>query len=108
MNWNEIKEQFPMERGNMTTEQEIAFVDVCYEAYEAEGFSDVFSSPYSEDHIGDKFTVIGRVSPHKEEQPEKYLADLETLPLWIIRFEDGSEMAAYPEEIIPSEIKQFS
>lgn len=35
----------------------------------------------------------------------KYTSDLESLPAWMIQFDDGETMVAYPEEIIPSEIK---
>jgi hypothetical protein len=31
--------------------------------------------------------------------------DLEVLPVWKIQFEDGQIHEAYPEEIIPSEMK---
>ena len=58
-------------------------------------FNAIFDT-YKEYH-GKKFTVIGRSTEDD--------TDLTCLPMWKIRFEDGTETAAYPEEIIPSEIK---
>ena len=32
-------------------------------------------------------------------------SDLSSLPMWNIKFQDGTIIGAYPEEIIPSEMK---
>lgn len=99
MTWEEIKRKFPMYRDEMTESQENEFIDLCYQAYEQEGFSKVFWSQgrdYKERH-NQPFEVVGRVK-----QPE---ADTECLPMWKIKFKDGCVISAYPDEIIPREMK---
>lgn len=100
-----------MLREDMSREQEIEFVNKCYDKYEKEGFSKVFISPYdlkgNKNRNGTPFKVIGRIRPMSETDKGEDTADLETLPLWKIQFiSDGETMAAYPEEVIPSEIKE--
>ena len=95
-------------RDDMTKEEEKLFVDYWFNKYESEGFVKVFCSPYTftdeepTKYNGKKFEVVGRVKPLDEDE---HGADLECLPMWNIKFEDGHTMAAYPEEIISSEIK---
>lgn len=95
-------------REDMTVEEEKIFVNYWFDKYESEGFSKVFCSPFdfpdenSTKYNGKKFEVIGRVNPLDEDANGAYL---EFLPMWTIKFKDGYTMAAYPEEIIPSEIK---
>lgn len=69
------------------------FVDMWFANYETTGFLETFQSPYEQfqDRNGQKFTVIARV-------PD-FDCDLECLPKWIIRFEDGYATEGYPEEI---------
>ena len=95
-------------REDMTEEEEKIFVNYWFDKYESEGFAKVFYSPYNlmlgdlTKYNGKKFEVISRVKPLDEDENG---ADLECLPMWNIKFEDGHTAAAYPEEIIPSEIK---
>lgn len=100
MDWKEINEKYPNYRDSMTKEQERAFVADCFNAYENEGFSSKFWSPFGDysDRTGESFEVVGRCT-EKE-------ADLEALPMWNIKFTDGKIIGAYPEEIIPSEMKE--
>ena len=49
-----------------------------------------------------KFIVLGRVKYIKDDDSG---ADLECLPMWNIRFENGDTTAAYPEEICLAERK---
>jgi hypothetical protein len=74
--------------------KERRLVEKLFRKCEKSGFAETFWTPYTDhkDRIGQKFEVVRRV---KEGE-----ADLECLPLWIIRFEDGKEITAYPEEII--------
>lgn len=51
-----------------------------------------------EKYDNEPFMVIGRTS-FKD-------ADLQDLPMWDIKFEDGSKITAYPDEIILGEIKR--
>lgn len=98
-----------MERENMTREQEIEHVNDWFDKYEKEGFSKVFISPYEPNEEinrqGTPFKVIGRIKPITETENGNDTADLESLPLWKIEFEDKHTIIAYPEEIIPSEIR---
>lgn len=91
----------------MSEEQEKEFVNDCFDCYEQEGFSKVFwtqGGDYPE-YVGKPFTVVGRTPLWDENNKNQMTADLECLPMWNIRFEDGFVMAAYPEEIIPREMK---
>lgn len=98
--WKELNDAFPMYRDEMTEDQEQEFLENCYHLYEKEGFAKVFWSQggdYQEYHEK-SFTVLGRVKP-----PD---ADTECLPMWKIKFEDGKEISAYPDEIIPREMRE--
>jgi hypothetical protein len=50
--------------------------------------------------------VIGRIRPITETDNGDDTADLEVLPMWKIQFKDDGTMAAYPEEVIASEIRE--
>lgn len=82
----------------ISEENERECVEKLFTDCEEEGFSRTFFTPYSDhsDRIGQPFSIARRL--------EEEDADLECLPMWKIRFEDGTEIDAYPEEIIPSQI----
>lgn len=77
----------------------------CFDAYEHIGFADTFGTPYTSEkrYEGMKFTVLGRVKEITENKENGI--DLECLPMWNIRLENGDIMAAYPEEIRLAERK---
>lgn len=81
-----------------TTEELREYTNKCFDLYEKFGFMDIFLSPYESEqkYNGKRFTVLDRV---KEISEDKDGADLENLPMWYIRFEDGDIIPAYPEEI---------
>lgn len=112
MTWEELNEKYSMSREEMTEEQEKEFVDYCFDIYEEEGFAKVFISPYDLfpngviNRQGKPFKVLGRIRLLTEIDNGEDTADLESLPMWKIQFEDGETMGAYAEEIIPSEIKE--
>lgn len=90
-------------REDMTIEQERELVSDLFDVYEQEGFAPAFwsiSGDFSQ-RIGQHFTVVGR-APEYPQTKTPYSADLELLPMWTIRFKDGSLLSAYPDEIIPS------
>lgn len=93
-------------RDDMTKEREREWVDFCYEAYESDGFKDTFGTPYTGErkYVGMKFEVLGRVGEYPNDSKG---AVLECLPMWNIRLEDGTEIAAYPEEICLSETPEY-
>ena len=97
--WDQIKEKYPEDRSKMSEEMEKAFVNDCFDCYEQEGFAKKFWTPYSDyaDRIGQSFKVIGRCSAED--------SDLSVLPMWDIELPDGVVIVAYPEEIIPREMK---
>lgn len=99
-----------MLRENMSREEEIKYVNKCFAEYEKEGFSKIFISPYKMDDGVDRqgfsFEVLGRLRASSETDYGEDTADLECLPLWKIKFEDGKIIAACPEEIIKSEIRK--
>ena len=94
-----------IDREDMTPEELKAFINYWFDKYEQEGFSKVFCSPYNgeEEYNGKNYKVIDRAS-NIDEDPING-AELSCQPLWNIQFDDGTTMAAYPEEIIPSEIR---
>lgn len=104
MTWGNMKTKYPEHREDMSKEREEEFVSDCFDAYEREGFAKAFWSQCGDyKHLhGKHFEVIGRVPIYDRENNG---ADLERLPMWNIKFEDGFEMAAYPDEIIPREMK---
>lgn len=89
-------------REDLEIDREREFVKDCYDTYEYLGFANTFGTPYSGEkkYVGMKFTVLGRVNEFPQ---DKNGADLECLPMWNIRFENGDEMVAYPEEICLAE-----
>lgn len=58
------------------------------------GFRDTFTTPYTQhkDKEGQPFKVLRRCTLEE--------CDLECLPMWWIRFPDGTETCAFSEEII--------
>lgn len=73
------------------------FKDDCFRLYEQTGFLELFDSPYDDigggkhEHNGMRFEVIRRATPEE--------CDLEAMPLWLVKFENGDEAYCYPEEI---------
>lgn len=71
------------------------YADDTFALYESEGFhTDFFASQYSDSkkYDGRKFEVVRRCTTEDD-------FDLESLPAWLVRFEDGNELQAFPEEI---------
>lgn len=77
----------------MSDEELIEFKNDCYSLYEDSGFIELFDSPYDDEHEhnGMKFDVIRRAVIGE--------VDLEAMPIWFIKFENGDEAFVYPEEI---------
>ena len=101
MIYNSIKElnkNYP-ERDKQTFEEEISYVEDCFDTYESIGFADAFETSYADNakYDGESFAVVRRVSYVKDD------VDLEVLPMWRIRFAGGTEIDAYPEEICKAE-----
>ena len=86
---------------DVSIEQAREYVNHCFDLYEKEGFAKVYWTPYDDEdlteHIGKTFKVIKRMDESNY--------DLEILPVWKIQFDNGQVHEAYPEEIIPSEMK---
>lgn len=97
--WEDMKHKYPMERKEMTREQEQEWLADCYFLYEKEGFARCFWSQADDNkkYHEKPFIVIRRTE-------EKDGFDMECLPAWRIQFEDGEFLDAYPDEIIPSEM----
>lgn len=96
--WADIKRKYIGYREELSEKEEKEFVEDCFSLYEKEGFSGVFWSQgddYKEYH-NKKFEVMRRCTEDD--------SDLCCLPMWMIKFEDNKEIAAYPDEIIPSEM----
>lgn len=97
--WDEIKAKYPEYRDQMSEEREKEFVNDCFDCYEKDGFAKKFWSPFGDykDCIGQNFEVVGRCTTND--------SDLSVLPMWNIKFSDGTAIGAYPEEIIACEMK---
>lgn len=105
MTWAEMRVKYPGEyRDEMTEDCERAFVADCFDCYESESLSKRFWTQDGDyvEYVGKRFSVIGR-TPEWDRQGADG-ADLECLPMWRIRFEDGKEIDAYPDEIIVREM----
>ena len=78
---------------SMSDEQLREFKNDCYDLYEEAGFLDRFDSPYDEggEHNGMPFKVVRRADASE--------VDIEAMPVWFVRFENGDEAYCYPEEI---------
>ena len=100
LSWDEIERKYPEDRSEMSEEREMLFVNDCFECFEKEGFAKKFWSPFGDDkeRIGQSFKIVGRCSTKDP--------DLSSLPMWNIKFSDGTVIGAYPEEIIPREMKE--
>ena len=99
-NWLEFENKYKNKlRDFMNKEEEREFISDYCDCCEKEGFNKTFWTPYEEqkEHIGKKFMVLRRLT---EEE-----CFLEAMPMWKIEFEDGKTSGAYPEEIVPSEMK---
>ena len=74
------------------------FKEDCFSLYEQTGFLETFSSPYDElgEHNGMKFKVIRRAIEFRDGEGE---VDIESMPVWFVKFENGDEAYCYPEEI---------
>ena len=105
--WADMEIKYPDGRGNLSEENEKSFVEDCFKLYERKGFADRFWTPFVEnkEYIGMSFYVRRRTPAHNAENSEG--ADLECLPMWDIEFENGTGISAYPEEIIPSVMKDY-
>ena len=81
-------------------EDELAYRQDAFDMYETEGFTDTFETPYEEcsEYNGKKYEIVRRSSYENGD------CDMENLPQWIIKFEDGKEINAYPEEICKLEV----
>lgn len=101
--WANKADYEPKNLDSVSQEELAKWVDFCFEAYEADGFRPTYHAVYSDYWKYDfmRFEVLGRV-PSRDTDPQNGV-DLEVLPMWYIRFEDGTETMAYPEEICLSE-----
>jgi hypothetical protein len=62
---------------------------------------ETFVSPYDQyrDRIGQKFTVMRKITRRNITKAERTEYDPEVLPMYKIRFADGFETSAWPEEV---------
>ena len=101
-NFEELNAEYP-ERSEIGFEDELSYVNDCFDTYESIGFNGTFKTPYEDkkQFAGMKFTVDGRLSYVNGE------ADITALPMWHITFENGEKIDAYPEEICKAENLYF-
>ena len=85
------------DRYELSDEQLREFINDHFAMYEAGGFLEKFDSPYDDEgeHNGMSFKVLRRTNESE--------ADLETLPTWLVQFENGDTAYCYPEEICVTE-----
>lgn len=65
-------------------------------AHQTARYRKTFNSPYEQhaNRIGQSFTVLSVIDKPDESHDE------ECLPMYRVRFEDGTEIEAWPEEVI--------
>lgn len=104
MTWAKMQDKYPEYRGQMSLEREREFVADCFDCYESEGFARNFWSQSGdyEKFIGKPFSVVGRVKEYDDQHEDG--AELECLPMWKIRFEDGTQIDVFPDEVILREM----
>lgn len=102
--WEDMKTKYPKYRVEMDEKEEKEFVNDCFELYEKEGFANTFWSQDSDYRMyqGKAFIVVGRTPIYDGKNDG---ADLTCLPMWDIRFEDGTGISAFPDEVIRSEMR---
>lgn len=95
-NFYELNKAYNKERSKMSFEEELSYIEDCFDTHEALGFRDTFESSYAEGdyYNGMKFTVDGRC-----QYVDGDIEDLSSLPRWHITLEDGTKIDAYPEDI---------
>ncbi len=93
--WNDI------DRDSLNDEQEKEFIKDCFSMYEESGFASHYHSKYDDSliHDGKRFVVTSRCSVEKAD------CEQHQLPMWNIKFEDGTDFLAFPEEICRIEMK---
>lgn len=98
-NWEDLYREYNKERSDMSFDEEVSFVEDCFDSYEHWGFAQTFKTPYEDKakYNGMKFTVDKRLSYTEDD------VDLEVLPMWKIKMENGDVIDAYPEEICLAE-----
>ena len=92
------KAEFDKKWGNiniddLTDEQFVEFKNDCFDMYEESGFAEVFNSPYDDEgeHNGMTFEVVRRATADE--------CDIEAMPIWLVKFENGDTAYCYSEEI---------
>lgn len=104
MTWDEMRKKYPAPEfpEDMSEERLKEYISDCFVCYESEGFSKLFWSQGGDypAYQGKPFEVIGRAPTCDEGHPDGI--ELSCQPMWTIRFEDGHEMPAYPDEVVPS------
>ena len=104
MTWADIKAKWgDKDPYDMEDDELREYKNDCFLAYETEGFSKKFHSPYDDEgyaHNGKPFKVMRRA---KESE-----ADLEAMPLWAVKFEgERKYYFCYPEEICVGEEENY-
>lgn len=111
-NFKDLHEAYGFTNPNKTRadlgNEERAFVNDCFDTYEHIGFSETFQAVdgFSDFSLnGLKFTVLRRLKDFDDTQENGKEGDveLEALPMWEIRMEDGRIVGAFPEEICLAE-----
>ena len=84
----------------MSFEDELHYRMDAFDMYETEGFAETFNTPYEEcsEYNGQKYEIVRRASYVDGD------CDMECLPQWIIKFADGKEINAFPEDICKVEV----
>jgi hypothetical protein len=64
-------------------------------------FKDTFQSPYDQyaHRVGQPFTVLRKITRRNATEVERQEYDPEILPVYRIRFGDGEDITAWPEEV---------
>lgn len=96
--WVDLENAYPECRSEMSDEREREFLTHCYRLCREQGFCETFStcSEDTEKHNGKTFEVL------KELWDDEH-ADIQYLPVWLIKLECGEEIHAFADEICQAE-----
>ncbi len=104
MTWAEMKIKYPNDDfiDELPIDKRREYIQDCFDAYENDDeFATVWWSPYWEDvPFGAKIVSIRRAEEKKDQ------INLDRMPMWIVKFDNGHSQPVYPEELILSERKR--
>ena len=100
--WEMLRKEYPS-RAEIGVAEEADYVEKLFDAYEKEtGFSEKFHTVYNDIICSDDGKKIFHANGKKFTVSRRCTTDdlpLENLPAWVVKFENGIEDIAFPDEV---------